>query len=110
MIGRLATDSPDPAWQKLFETSASAQVHFMKWFGRQAITEVRKEARRQYRGDTPHDRRPVPCVCIDNGMEFRSFAQAGKWAGVNGTLISDCCYGVRGSVAGHHFALKESEG
>lgn len=66
----------------------------------------RSEARKAARGDRKNDRKPVPCVCIDNGMEFRSFSAAGKWAGTDGRLVADCCYGVRDSVKDHHFALK----
>lgn len=70
----------------------------------------RTDARKAIRGqNTNNDRRPIPCICVDAGKEYRSFTQAAKDIGANSRQIMDCCYGVRNDIKGYRFKLKEGE-
>lgn len=112
MLAKLHEEKPD--WAVIIETKPSAKLFFLNWFTRRhkydALGKARTEGKEKSRGkNVKHDRRPVPCICTDTGEEFRSFTQAAKSIGVNSRQIMDCCYGVRASVKGHHFKLKESD-
>lgn len=107
---RLEADQPGDHWAEYVKESESAQAFFIMWFARMhqydAVTEARKEGKAAHLGDASRKGKAVPCVCLETGEEFRSFAQAGKRFGVNGTLVSDVCYDVRDSLFGYHFRLK----
>lgn len=77
--------------------------------GRNSKGISRADARKAVRGNVKNDHRPIPCVCTDTGVEYRSFTQAAKDIGVNSRQIMDCCYGVRSDVKGYHFRLKVGE-
>ena len=111
MLSRMETEKPD--WAVLIDNKISARIFFINWFNSMhrydATDQARAEGKKQAgRGNAKHDRRPVPCICTDTGEEFRSFTQAAKSIGVNNRQIMDCCYGVRPSVKGYHFKLKET--
>lgn len=71
----------------------------------------RTDARKAIRGQNANnDRRPIPCICVDTGKEYRSFTQAAKdIGGANSRQIMDCCYGARNDIKGYRFKLKERE-
>lgn len=71
----------------------------------------RTDARKAIRGQNANnDRRPIPCICVDTGKEYRSFTQAAKdIGGANSRQIMDCCYGARNDIKGYRFKLKEGE-
>lgn len=111
MMERLKTDKPE--WYDKISCRPNALTYFLNYFNRlnqyNYVTEERKQGRIKNRGDIPHKGKAAPCICVETSKEFPSFRQAGIWLGVDGTAISDCCYGVRDSIKGYHFKLAEKD-
>lgn len=48
-----------------------------------------------------------PCVCIETGQEFKSQADAAKWAGGKSQTINRAITGARLTAYGYHWKLKD---
>lgn len=109
MMEKLKTEKPE--WYDRVSSRPNAMAYFLSYFNRlnkyDHVTEARKQGRIINRGEVPHKGKAAPCICMETSEKFPSFRQAGIWLGVDGTAISDCCYGVRDSVKGYHFRLAE---
>lgn len=90
-----------PEWMKIFNSSASLRrLHQME----------REDASKEAKRGKPNTRRPKKVRCLDDGLVFPSINKTAEHYGIRRTHdISDCCYGVIGSVKGLHFEFVNEE-
>ena len=70
----------------------------------------RAEESKKAKEGKPNNRKPKKVRCLDDGLVFPSINKTAEHYGIRRTQdISDCCYGVIGSVKGLHFEFVNVE-
>ena len=70
----------------------------------------RAEQSKKVKEGKPNTRKPKKVRCLEDGLVFPSINKTAEYYGIKRTHdISDCCYGVIGSVKGLHFEFVNQE-